>query len=65
VASKLEARGDFEWAARAHEARGADHVREAAAAWERAGDAVHAATLYERANDPIAASKALDTALRR
>ncbi|HEY1954709.1 MAG TPA: protein kinase [Polyangiaceae bacterium] len=63
LAAKLELRGDYAWAARAHEERSA--AREAAADWERAGDAVHAATLYERAGDPVAAAKALETALRR
>jgi serine/threonine-protein kinase len=64
LAAQLESRGDFAWAARAHEARG-DHDPDAANDWERAGDPVRAATLYERGNDPVAASKALEAALRR
>jgi tetratricopeptide (TPR) repeat protein len=65
VASQLELRGDFAWAALVHEARGAGAAREAASAWERAGDAVRAATLWERAGDPVAAAKALEASLRR
>jgi serine/threonine-protein kinase len=65
LASQLELRGDHAWAARAHEARGTAHDRDAANDWERAGDAVRAATLYERGSDPVAASKALEASLRR
>ena len=64
LASQLEMRGDYGWAARAHEARGG-HDPDAASDWERAGDPVRAAMLYERGNDPVAASKALEAALRR
>ncbi len=64
IASQLELRGDYAWAARAHEARGG-HDPDAASDWERAGDPVRAAMLYERGNDPVAASKALEAALRR
>ncbi len=63
LASRLERRGDWAWAARAHEARG-DAPREAAADWERAGEAVRAAALSSR-GDPVAAAKVLEAALRR
>jgi eukaryotic-like serine/threonine-protein kinase len=63
VASQLESRGDFAWAARVHERRAAG--RDAALDWERAGDAVRAAALYEGERDPVAASKALEASLRR
>ena len=68
LAARLESRGDFAWAARVHEARGAQHkeaARAAASAWERAGDAVRAANLWEGAGDPVAAAKALEASLRR
>jgi eukaryotic-like serine/threonine-protein kinase len=63
AAAHLTQRGHDAWAARVLEAARRD--RDAALAWERAGDANRAAELFERVGEPAQAARALEACLRR
>ncbi|MEO8876000.1 MAG: tetratricopeptide repeat protein, partial [Polyangiaceae bacterium] len=62
-AERLALRGDHAWAARLYEA--AEEKRQAALAWNRAGDAARAAEILEENGEPAEAARLLEAALRR
>lgn len=63
TADRLGRRSHHGWAARTLEAVGS--LAAAAAAWERAGDAVRASELLDRLGNPVNAARVLESALRR